>query len=214
MPHNGGYCAALEAAMQHVRSPYFMFWPDDDWMFPDHVARLVHALETTGASVSHTQTLTCYFLGVPDGSWKVRAYKVLHERPNDPIETLTGPTMTFCNMLFRRTLLDEIGFLDPDLSLADFEYTLRASQRYDFIAVDAVTSQWNYNVEGKSFQHQMGLDRMAREQRAIYARYPSDLKYVADRRAAWDAQVTSNANTVLWPPDQYLPEDYEDDGRP
>jgi len=203
---NVGNPGATHAGMKEVRGKYFGFWGDDDWYFPDHFARVVYALETSGCDVAHTQSLTRYCQERADGTERTRAYKVLHDRPNDPVEMMTGPTMTFGAMLFRHEVIQEIGYADPNSALIDVEYQLRASQRYDFVAIDAVTLQWNYKQN--SYTHQIGESRFVADQKAIYARYPSELTCVNGRRAAWLKKLAEHFNTVIWPPDVLLPEDF------
>jgi hypothetical protein len=196
--------------MSHIQGSYFAFFADDDLYFPDHFARLVDALESSGAHVAHANTLTRYYSAGPTGAWQTRAYKVLHWLANDPIEMLTGPYMSFGSMLFRRSVIDEIGPIDPECGLVDVEYQARASERYDFIAVDAVTNQWNYSIEQKTYTHQVGQARFRASQEAIYAKYPSLLASVAARRADWLKVIDEKFHTVIWPPNAYLPATFTD----
>ena len=209
LENNLGVSGACRAGIDLIDGKYFAFWPDDDILFPDHYSRLVQALETTGGYIAHTQTLTRYHVDHGD-RLRTRAYKIHHDRPNDPVELLAFAQVCLSFILFRREVLEEIGGFDPTDVFCDVEYQMRASAKYDFLQVDAVTGQWNYSMQGNTWTQHIGRERFIDGQRRIYEKYPTASARIETCRADWLKYVGDHFDSVLWQPDMYLPESFGD----
>lgn len=204
LPENRGGNGAVSAGLEEITGEYFGFAADDDDLFPDHLARLVCALERSGADVAHSNAITRY-VSERDGERRTLAFRVRHDRTPDRLQLLVGGTSVFSSMLFRRKVLAEIGSLDGDLVPADYEYQLRAFQRYDFIHVDVVTYEWQYSVDGSSYIHTASNDAMVGGIREIYQRYPSGASELVERRRENEIKrYERRSEGVMWPPDVLL----------
>jgi len=194
--------AALDLGFEACQGKYFCVLSDDDEYFPDHLARLVDALETSNAEVGHSNTLTRY-LSLANGRRETVAYRVRSDRPADKLQILVGGTMAFHSMLFRRDVRALLGGLQIDVAPADYEYTLRAAQRFDFVHVDSVTCEWNYAIEGTSYTHR---DNMYDGLKCIYEEYPSNGSRIVEQRRLAELERFSERNSgkALWPPDLLL----------
>lgn len=194
--------AALELGFAATTGKYFCVLSDDDEYFPDHLARLVEALERSGAEIAHSNSVTRY-LSLKTGQRETIAYRVRADRPSDKLQILVGGTMAFHSMLFRRDVRDLIGGLQVELAPADLEYTVRAAQRFDFIHVDSVSCEWNYVVEGTSYTHR---DNMYEGLKGIYDKYPANGSRIVERRRRNELERFGerNAGKALWPADLLL----------
>jgi hypothetical protein len=195
--------AAVELGFDACRGKYFCVLSDDDEYFPDHIARLVHALERADAEVGHSNAVTRY-VSLETGTRKAVAFRVRHDRPSDHLQMLVGGTMVIHSMLFRHDVRQIIGGFQIDLAPADFEYQIRAAQRFDFVHVDVVTCEWNYAVEGSSYTHR---DNMYAGLKTIYEQYSSGPSTIVEtrRRAELERFDARKAGPLLWPPDLPLP---------
>jgi hypothetical protein len=197
---NLGLPGFFEIAMREMRGDYFCALADDDIDFPDFLARLVFALERTGASVAHGNTVTRYFNESHDRD-VTAAYRVRSDRALDPLTITCGATMTMQSMLFRRSVVDEIGGTDRSLGALDLDYQIRAAQQYDFVHVDSVTSCWNHGMRAKSFNTS---DELAQGLQIIFERYPAGSKIVERMRLRELKRFKDRASGVLWAPDLVL----------
>jgi hypothetical protein len=203
LPENILPNSAIAVGLQGVRGKYFGFTSDDDEFFPDHVARLVFALETSNGEVAHSNTMTRY-IKVQDGVRETVAYRLRADRTADPLHMLVGSTMSINSILFRHDVPELIGGLATELAPADLEYTVRASQRFDFVHADAVTCEFNYIIDGSSYTHR---NNMYDGLKAIYERYPSNGSTIVERRREAELQRfdARSDGQPLWPPDLLLP---------
>lgn len=204
LPENVGPNGAAVVGLQGIRGEYFAFFNDDDEYFPDHLMRIVGAMERLGTMIGHTNTVTKY-IAVEDGEHRVLAYRVIHDRTPDYLQMFVGGTMSIHSMLFRRGVLDAIGSLTPELGPADLEYQMRGAQRYDFLHVDVVTCVWEYRIDRQSHTHTEVVLEGLKE---VFRRYPSPESAIVERRRASElGRFEDRSGAPLWPPDLMLREE-------
>jgi hypothetical protein len=202
LPENLLPNAALELGLATCTGKYFGVTSDDDEYFPDHFARLVDALERSGAQVAHSNCVTRY-ISVRGGERETIAFRVRADRPSDPLQILVGATMSFHSMLFRTDIRAALGGMQTDIAPSDLEYTIRAAQHYDFVHVDNVSCEWNYVVEGTSYTH---TDAFAEDLKLIYDKYPTNGSRIVERRRINEIERfgARHAGKALWPADLLL----------
>ena len=71
---NSGAVEAFIAGVELVAGGYVAILPDDDWLYPDHVELLVTAMERTGATVAHANTLIRYVRRLGEGDFETTGY--------------------------------------------------------------------------------------------------------------------------------------------
>ncbi len=170
---NGGVVRACMQGLALVTDGFVQFLADDDWLFPDHVDRLVTAMLRSGAAVGHANVLIRYVDRVEGGALKTTGYNAaVFIDTATPSETMVSTPIAGHALMWRRTLFDEIGGWREDSDLADQEIQMRAGQHYVFAYVDQVTAEWR--IHGSNFS---GKINAGAEQRRIY----EELHPVSDR---------------------------------
>ncbi len=115
-----------------ARGRYIALLNHDDFWFPDHLARAVAAIESTGADLVFTLQLEAD----PDGRWRVNGVF-----PDGRFDPVTHPNAS--TWLFRRELAQRVGALkrrDAVWSFPTREWLWRAHRsRARLASVDAIT---------------------------------------------------------------------------
>jgi glycosyltransferase involved in cell wall biosynthesis len=202
---NGGPYRALVRAREEMRGEYFGWLGDDDVYFPDHVSRLVFALENSGAAVAHSNAVSRFVVS-RDGEEHAIAHKVQFERALDPFTIVCGTTLADGATLCRRSVFEEIGTYDVTLPDADLDWQIRMARAYDFVHVDNVTFRWTQDVRGTSYGQSTAALTSLRD---VYERYPTHSAALERIRAANLRRFACNEPGMYWPPDLMLPDDWE-----
>jgi glycosyltransferase involved in cell wall biosynthesis len=133
---NIGAQANFEFGVHNVETPYFSILSDDDYLLPDFYRRALAGL-TANPDAMFWVGMT---LNVDERGtiWDARLEKWPREGkfcPPEGVLSMTGglaPTWT--GIVFRRELLDVLGFIDPEtLGPADLDYTLRLGARFPYL---------------------------------------------------------------------------------
>jgi hypothetical protein len=163
-PTNGGAIRACMTGLELVQDGFVQFLADDDWLYPDHVDRLVTAMLRSGAGIAHSNLLIHYIDRLENGAVLTSGYNCsIFIETATPSEALVCTPIAGHAIMWRRSVLDEIGGWREDCDLADQEVQLRALQRYAFVFVDQVTAEWR--IHGENFS---GKADSGAEQRRIY----------------------------------------------
>jgi hypothetical protein len=198
---NVGVFATLNNGIVCARGRYIGLLADDDIDFPDHVRRLVTALEQSSAKVAHANALTRFLASAEDGSLWTTGHQVLFAGHLDTTEILWGGAQTTQALLVHRDVFDEVGCFDTTLAQADYDFLIRLSRRYDFVHVDHVTCECRYRTDGTTMSHTAGLAPIIDGLTTIFARYGSGGNGYVDRsRSETLAYVRDHHGSQYWEP--------------
>jgi hypothetical protein len=161
---NGGAIVACMTGLALVEDGFVQFLADDDWLYPDHVDRLVTAMLRSGAAVAHSNLLIHYIDRLEGGAVLTTGYNCsIFIETATPSEAMVCTPIAGHAIMWRRSVFNDIGGWREDCDLADQEIQLRALQRYPFVFVDQVTAEWR--IHGENFS---GKADSGAEQRRIY----------------------------------------------
>jgi glycosyltransferase involved in cell wall biosynthesis len=215
---NGGVTAALNEGVRAAIGMYVGYLDDDDQWYPDHAARLVDALERTGAGLAYANCVAEY-ADVVDGRLEPREYAIFTDRDFEKDAFLNDNLATIHSFVHRRDLFDRVGFFDESMSACeDWEMWLRMSREIDFVHVDRVTVEYSWRREAgatnMTSRSQRAFARahvhVAQKHAALYARRPSLLQARYDTAARFNAVADrleaepELAQALFNPPDPVL----------
>lgn len=152
-PRNMGALRAVEVGRTLARGEYIGLLPDDDWLYPDHVERMVHAMLRSGAMVAHGNALLRYLERDDEGSWRTYGFN-----NRTFVQTVTPTGALVCasigghQMLVHRSVYDTAGGYVLDFDVSDNEIHIRMTQRYLYAFVDNVTSEFRDHSGGAGRQ--------------------------------------------------------------
>lgn len=136
---NVGAHEAINVGVREAKGEYVQPCADDDVFYPNHVALLVDALERTGSTVAHGNTVVCV-QGV-DGAGN-DTLMLITDRFIDAIDlTETYAYHRIAQFMVRRSALLELGGYAQELFMADIDLIIRLAERYDFVHVPVVTGE-------------------------------------------------------------------------
>lgn len=162
---------ARNIGLRLARGKYVTYLDDDDWLDPNHFARLVARLDA-GADVVYSDSRRVFEDKLSDGTWKRgRVQEPYHARDFDRQALLVDNFIPILALMHRRDCVDETGLFDESLPvLGDWEMWLRMSERYRFERVPGITCSVRYRNDHSSIttgrrQHHYDVVR------TIYDRY-------------------------------------------
>jgi len=214
-PRNGGLVAAVNDGVRAATGTYVGYLDDDDLWYPDHAARLIDALERTGAAVSYGNCVAEY-ADVAGDALIPREYAIFTDRDFEKDAYLYDNLATVHSYVHRRDLFDRFGLFDEAMGAADdWEMWLRMTREIDFVHVDRVTVEYSWRrdptTENMTFRKQRAFAaahrHVARKHATTYARWPTLLKGRHDTAARFEALADrleadpSLAHSVFGPPD-------------
>jgi GT2 family glycosyltransferase len=178
---NGRQAAACNTGIEAARGDALVFCGDDDFVFPDHVARLVDALERSGAGIAHAEGMIAYLEGADVVSLHGFGMGVDDMAEHDVTNAFYPPHA----ILVRRDVVERAGRFDPSLRVAeDYDYWLRLAAEADVVHVPSTTCAYAARADDShvSVRHRAELPAA---HAAIYARHPRPGRpSVEARRAA------------------------------
>lgn len=159
---SNGMEAASNKAIKSVASEYIAIHDDDDTWHPEFLERTVSILENNEAAgvVVRTSKVTEEILDD-----EVRRLKVEHWMPDMKAVNLyrqcIDNQMTPITFIYRRSVLDEIGYYDESLPvLGDWDFGIRFLQKYDVEFLDPGFALANYHhrkfIAGSSANNSFG----------------------------------------------------------
>jgi glycosyltransferase involved in cell wall biosynthesis len=170
-----GMEAASNSGLHAISSEYVAFLDDDDTWHRDFLARMIRTLtEAQGALVRSAICQTEVIREKISGNDIVE----LGREPFNPYfvclrldDLLIKNQFTNNAMVFRRSVVDEIGYFNEKLNaLGDWDFNLRLHLRYDAVVLDQVLARWHRRVQNSenpyenSIHTARDLHKMARVQ--------------------------------------------------
>ncbi len=144
-PEPRGRATAGNSGLKQCRGKYIGFLDDDDILYPDHIAKLVDYLETTGESLAYSdcESGTYEWIG---GGWRLSGRRKLFcGLEFDPERLYIDNFIPNMCVLFSRSLLDTVGMMDDRLEVyEDWDLWLRFSQNTPFTRVPGITAEYRF----------------------------------------------------------------------
>ena len=141
---NQGRSRAANMGLQEAAGQYLMFLDDDDWLYPDHIAKLVDALEKEETEQVAYTGVECLSETAP-GRWE-RVH--VFDDPFDPVLLLIRNFIPIHSALFRRELTDDGCRFDENLNIyEDWDFWVQLGQKSNFRNVEGVSAA--YRIGGK-----------------------------------------------------------------
>jgi len=194
-----GPTGALVAGMNAARGAYLGLLDDDDVIAADHCARLVDALERSGAMVAHSDAISLYANPSATGYDLAGTAVFLNGsvRPDVIMKTCnTGPMCT----LMRREALASVGGYDPSMPFAeDWELLMRLAAQFDIVHVAAITAAYTIRSDGTNMMTSQGAAALRALER-IREKFPlADRPLVHEMREQMIAQSKAQAGLANFP---------------
>lgn len=144
---NGGVVSAANDGVRAARGTYIGYLDDDDRWYPDHAARLVEALERSGAVAAYGNALAVYSEATPNGP-HVYDYAVYTDRDFDRRELLVRNVSTIHAIIHRRDAWERLdGFDERFPTCEDWDLWLRMSELGPFVHVDRMTVEYSWRYD-------------------------------------------------------------------
>jgi GT2 family glycosyltransferase len=183
-PENRGPAAGRNAGLRVASGEYVIFFDDDDEMFPDHIGALAGALERSGLDVVYGQMINGFASTLPDGRPKLERV-LAHVALLDNLEIQWGGSLATTAVMFRRRLIETIGYVDETLvANEDYEFWLRLAAGRACARVPDVTSLYYVRTDGSNRSNQNARQRYLDAHRTIFANHPSPRPLVNAGRQA------------------------------
>lgn len=133
---NLGAAANFEFGLRSVDTPFFSLLSDDDYLLPGFYKRALADLDENpeamfwaGMTLNVDESGKIWYARV-DGWVKEGVFAP----PEGVMAMMHGMAPVWTGIVFRREILDAIGFPDPEvLGPADFDFILRTAVRYKYI---------------------------------------------------------------------------------
>jgi len=134
--------AAANVALASAGGDWCLFLDDDDYLAPDHIARLVAATrQNPDVLAVHTGVACVNSAGEPEGP--------VFNCAMDPVLLMCGNSLPIHGVLFSRKLRDEGCCFDEKLDLfEDWDFWLQVSEKARFVFVSGVSAY--YRLAGES----------------------------------------------------------------
>lgn len=140
---NAGTARAQLTGWEQARGDYIGLLPDDDWLYPDHVERLVSAMLRSGSKLAHGACILRFLERTETGEWFTAGYNasVFCETLAESDGLISSPVAGH-QMLVHRSLYEDAGWYDLDSDVSDNEIHARFTQRTFYAFADHVTSEF------------------------------------------------------------------------
>ncbi len=131
-----GRAHAANAGLNAARGEYLIFLDDDDWFYPDHIAKLVFAIrQSSDVRAVHTEVECVNEAGAPLGE--------IFDFPYATGELRYGNFMPIHSVLFHRSIRDDGCRFDPEFDLyEDWDFWLQVETMTSFGFVDGVSAAY------------------------------------------------------------------------
>ncbi|HHD77983.1 MAG TPA: glycosyltransferase, partial [Campylobacteraceae bacterium] len=200
-----GRSAAANIGLQEAVGQYLMFLDDDDWLYHNHIAKLVEVLERDESGGVVYTGVECMSEESP-GIWKkVHSFN----EPYDPVRLLIQNYIPSHSALFRRDFVDAGCRFDEDLGIyEDWDFWLQLSQKTTFRYVEGISAV--YRITGTGGFGVSGDQALIQHSRSIfyekwrklwsveqllgiieYAKCERDVEFLKREREAMERQIHS-----------------------
>jgi len=131
-----GRSAAANLGLEAARGEYLVFLDDDDWLYPDHIHKLVRALNGRPAAIAAHTVIEC----VDDDG---RPTGVVFDTAYAPDELRYGNFLPIHSVLFRRRALDEGARFDEAFDIyEDWDFWLQVERGGPLVFVPGVSAAY------------------------------------------------------------------------
>ena len=154
-----GVAAAFNTGAVRARGRYLAYLGDDDLFYPDHLARLVAAVEASQAPIvySRQRVVSGHF---ESGRFSRELELGLQGGPYDEERHRRGCVIAPQGVLHRKECLVAVGGFDERLPVfEDWDLLVRMSERFRIIHLDAITSEYRKHRANLSSGH-AGMGRL------------------------------------------------------
>ncbi|MDE2573463.1 MAG: glycosyltransferase, partial [bacterium] len=167
--HNRGLSAALNTGIANATGAYVGYCDDDDLLYPDHVERLVAALQARGGRAAYADAVLVNQRA--EGAALVDAgYDFQYAQPFDIVKFLALNLFPNLAVIHERALCDEIGPYDEDLPvLMDYDYWLRIAMRTTFLHVESLSAEFHQRSDGSNMTSEHAA-RFVEARKTVYGR--------------------------------------------
>lgn len=173
-----GRAEAANTGMQAAKGEYLIFLDDDDWFYPDHIAKLVRTIrQSVDIKAVHTAVECIDENGRPKDE--------IFDFPYVKGELQFGNFMPIHSVLFHRSLLDAGCHFSNDFDLyEDWDFWLQVEQQTAFGFVSGVSAAYRIHPSaGEGVQAEGGRAQLATER--IYRKWA-----VLQSAQTFDALIT------------------------
>lgn len=196
---NRGVTAAGNTGLAAAKGEYIQFLADDDELYPDHIMRLVSALERTHADVAHSNIIIRYE-AMRNGQVQTIGFNCsVFCEPLDGTEVYAASPVAGQAMLVRRSAYDRTGPFEERVILEDQEMQIRLAQISDFVHVPRVTGDWLVREAGDSIGGTRAKD-FPEDLRRIYELHPMESAYIKAVRERTVKNVANRPPGFVFPP--------------
>jgi hypothetical protein len=167
----------LNRALKESRGAFIGLVDERDVLLPDHVTRLVAALDASRGGIAYSTTFAAFYDDHASTA-DARAYRGIGREPVERSALLAKDQFPDggLRVLMRRSVLEEAGWLDESIPRGyEYELWLRLSRTHDFVCVDRITTIFS-QVPNRTHTPDLAAQSL------IYALHP------AAGRAAIEAQ--------------------------
>ncbi|HVA26743.1 MAG TPA: glycosyltransferase [Candidatus Baltobacteraceae bacterium] len=143
---------ALNLGMRAATGEFVGYLDDDDILYPDHCARSIALLETTGADFCYSKSVGEYARIDTLGAKTVIGMSVYTDRPYRLDALFEGNLTTIHSVVHRRALFERFGYTDESLPVTeDWELWLRmASGGARFVHLDRATCEYSWRDDANT----------------------------------------------------------------
>ncbi len=147
---NAGALRATLVGWETASGEYIGLLPDDDWLYPDHVERLMNALLRSGAAIAHGAGLLRYLERLESGAWISVGFNAsVFCQTLAESDALVSSTIGGHQMLAHRSVYENLGWYDLDSDISDNEMHARMTKRYSYAFSDHVTAEFRDHPGGQ-----------------------------------------------------------------
>jgi hypothetical protein len=150
---NAGALRATLKGWEHARGEYIGLLPDDDWLNPDHVERLMNAMFRSGAKIAHSAGLLRYMELLDTGAWMTTGFNgTTFCQTVIPSDCLISTTIGGHQALMHRSVYEDVGWYLLDSAVSDNEIHIRITKKYFYAYDDHVTTEFRDHAGGQGRQ--------------------------------------------------------------
>ncbi len=156
LEQNRGTLGAAEAGLAAARGEYIGLLPDDDWIYPDHIERLMYAILRSGAALAHSHSLIRFLERLPDGTERTAGFNgIAYAGTVTPTAALIATAVPGHTCLQRRDTFDpaDVGWYQTDSIVADQEYHMRLIERHQLVRVPSFTCEFRDHAGNTGKNH-------------------------------------------------------------
>lgn len=181
-PKPGGRSRAANTGLKQARGEFLIFLDDDDWFYPDHLSKLVTALQ-------HAPEYGLAYTGIECKRQDPQSGQLVDEHVfNQPFEKAFFLIRNFIPMhaaLFRRDLLDTSIAFDEQLDFyEDWDFWLQLSRKSGFLHVPGISACY-FLGSNSGFGVDQNASRLQDAERHFFTKWqqrwtPAELQLIVD----------------------------------